>query len=279
MTVMNRDFGRLASRRRNLSAALTLFFVWCAATWLLEGRIETLLRPDAIVDRIIYAILGNLVLGVIAALCVIRWQQHADGISPEESGFGPPRRSALWILAGAVLGFGLYAGQGAPSTDPVVVLNAYAQVFVVSAAEVLVCWVVLGSTIAQVLRTRGRVVATVAAGISVSILFGLYHFAHSPPFNTIGMVSLLAVVGLGTSLFFFVSRDVYGTIVFHNFLGTYGVVLALKDAGMLNGPSELQVPLLATALATIGVIVVADRFWLRQGLACGGRSATNNSHE
>ncbi len=98
----------MTGARYNFAAAFGLFFVWCAATWLLEGRIETLLRPDAIADRIIYAILGNLVLGVIAAFCVIRWQQYAGGVQLEESGFGAPGRSVLWIPAGAALGFGLY---------------------------------------------------------------------------------------------------------------------------------------------------------------------------
>lgn len=253
--------------RHNLFAAFALFLAWCGATWFLEGRIETLLRPDAIVDRIIYAILGNLVLGVIGAFCVIRWQQYAGGVKLEESGFSSPARSALWIVAGVVLGSALYIGQGAPSMDPIIVLNAYAQVFVVSAAEVLVCWVVLGATIEQFLRPGGRFLAIMVAGISVSILFGLYHFAHSSPFNTIAMVSFLAFIGLGTSLFFFVSRDVYATVIFHNFLGTYGVILALKTAGMLSDTPVVEVPLLATALVTLAVIFSADRFWLRRPLA------------
>ncbi len=125
-----------------------------------------------------------------------------------------------------------------------------------------------GNDDCAVLATEGgQFVAKIAAGICVSMVFGLYHFAHSPPFNTIGMVALLALIGLGTSLFFFVSRDVYATIVFHNFLGAFGVILALKTAGMPDGPSILDAPLLITALVTAGVIVIADRRLLRQPLA------------
>lgn len=32
--------------------AAALFLLWTAATWLLEGRIEMLLRPEAVIDRI-----------------------------------------------------------------------------------------------------------------------------------------------------------------------------------------------------------------------------------
>ena len=44
-----------------------------------------------------------------------------------------------------VLGFAFYALQGAPSWNPTVLFNAYAQVLVGSVAEFLVCWAVIGS--------------------------------------------------------------------------------------------------------------------------------------
>jgi hypothetical protein len=34
-----------------------------------------------------------------------------------------------------------------------------------------------------------------ATAIVVSILFGVYHFAHSVPFNTAGYVALLGAIG------------------------------------------------------------------------------------
>jgi len=52
--------------------------------------------------------------------------------------------------------------------------------------------------------------AVIAAAIAASVAFGLYHFAHSPPFDTWRMVGLLTVVGFATGAFFFVSRDVRG---------------------------------------------------------------------
>ena len=66
----------------------------------------------------------------------------------------------------------------------------------------------------------------------MSVLF--HHFAHSTPFNTIGMVALLTGVGFVTSAFFFLSRDIYATIVFHNLPGVFGVVQALAASGRLE---------------------------------------------
>jgi transposase len=92
-----------------------------------------------------------------------------------------------------------------------VLVNAFAQVLVVSVAEVIVCWALVGAAVESWLRPHTQL-AWLPAAIAASVLFGLYHFAHSPPFDTIPMVSLLTGVGMVTSAFFFLSRDVYATI-------------------------------------------------------------------
>ena len=116
-------------------------------------------------------------------------------------------------------GFGLYGIQGAPTTTgPMVLSNAFAQVLVVSAAEVVVCWTAIGSTVEAALLPYGRARAILGAVAVSSILFGVYHFAHSPPVNNPMMVALLTIVWLVTSIVFFVSRSVYAATVFHIFL-------------------------------------------------------------
>jgi hypothetical protein len=246
-----------------IGAALSLFVIWTAATWFFEGRIETLLRPEAAVDRILYAIIANLLVGIAGAVYVIRWLHRSGSLALANAGFGLPFRPLIGIVAGALLGFALYAAQGASSLDPIVMLNMFAQVLVVSIAEVLVCWSAVGSAIEASLLDRGRLLASATAAIAASVLFGLYHFAHSPPFNSVGMVLLLSMVGLMTSLFFFISRDVYGTIVFHNFSAMYGVAQALKGAGKLDTMGTPHGSLLATAAIAIAVLIATDRLWLR----------------
>jgi hypothetical protein len=246
-----------------LAAALGLFAVWTVATWLLEGRIETLLRPEAALDRAIYAIIANLLIGIVGAMAVLRVLIGWRSLKMPAAGFGRSGPSAARTMIGLALGLALYVLQGAPSLDPIVVANAFAQVLVVSAAEVVVCWAVVGAVMEAGLRSRGRLVAIVGAALVASTLFGLYHFAHSAPFNTPGMVVLLSVVGLVTSAFFFIVRDVYATIAFHNFLGTFGVVQALAASGQLGAFAALQPPLLIMAAATIGVLWLSDRTLLR----------------
>jgi hypothetical protein len=76
------------------------------------------------------------------------------------------------------------------------------------------------------------------------------------------MVGFLSVVGLFSGAFFFASRDVIATTVFHNFLGTFGVVKALAASGSVERMAAPQWPLIGTAAITLAVLLVGG-VWLR----------------
>lgn len=239
-----------------LGGALIFFVAWTGATWFFEGRIETLLRPEATGDRIAYAYVVNLLFGIAGGIAFLRYWKRRGELDTAQSGFGAGRRTAMAVIAGLIAGLAAYLLQGAPSLNPVVVLNAFSQVFVVSAAEVVVCWALVGAATEALTRRAGRKMSIALAAVVASVLFGTYHFAHSSPFNTMQMVLLLSAVGLFTSAFFFVSRDIAGTIVFHNFLGTFGVVQALAAANALSSLEHLQPPLIVTAVITAGFLAL-----------------------
>lgn len=71
---------------------------------------------------------------------------------------------------------------------------------------------------------------------------------------------LLTAVGLVTSIFFFVSRDIYSTAVFHNFLGVFGVVQALDASGQIGTFQSPQVPLIVMGVVTMAVLAISH--WL-----------------
>lgn len=255
-----------AARRHDVVAAaswaLALWLCWTAATYLLEGRVLTLARPEDTGARILYAVVANLLLGTAGSVYVLRRSIRKGVLSPQRTGFSAPRRTLLAVGAAILLGSAAYAAQGPPTLDPVVLLNVYAQVLVVSVAEVLVCWSVIGGTVEALTRQPGRR-ATLIAALAAAVLFGVYHFGHSPPFNTVGAVVLLSVVALVTGAFFFVSRDVYGTIVFHNCLGTIGVLGALERSGGLATYTDLRVPLIASGALALVALVLGHAVWLR----------------
>ncbi|RWM04398.1 MAG: hypothetical protein E5X80_19680 [Mesorhizobium sp.] len=260
--------------RSAILVATGLFVVWAGATWLLEGRIDTFLRPEAAADRLIYIVVANLIIGIAGAAFAIRFSVESNGADRGDTGFGRGRPSATWIAIGLALGLGLYLVQGAPSYDPVVIINACAQVLAVSVAEVVVCWALVGRVLKRMFGAygsrkvphigRSKWIGTIGATVVSSILFGIYHFGHSAPFNTVSMVAFLAFIGLWTSAFFFLSRDVYATVAFHNFLGVFGVARALAAAGKLEGFSTLQVPLLVTAVVALLALIGSDALVVRR---------------
>jgi hypothetical protein len=255
------------STRRALTLAIALYLSWVLVTYLLEGRILTFQRPEDTGVRLVYALVANIFIGIGGSALVIRYLSRAGALSAQQAGFRGLGHAAIAVGVGVVLGFAIYALQGAPSWNLVVILNAYAQTLVVTVAEILVCWAVIGSLSQSVLQDRGRWVSVILAAIIASALFGIYHFAHSPPFNTIPVVVFLSVIGLVTSVFFFVSRDVYGTIAFHNFLGIYGVIGTLDASGNLASFERPVIPLLVMAVVAIALLIAVHVLWLNQGAA------------
>lgn len=245
---------KVAHPRAPLLAVSLIYLAWTFATWWLEGRVETFLRPDAVRDRLVYALVANLGMGLAGGLAVALLLVRRGRLLATLAGFSGVRRGLVAATAGFGLGLGAYFAQGAPSAEPVVLLNAYAQALTVSAAEVVVCWVLVGGVVLSLGGDSWR--ARIAAALVASVLFGLYHFAHSPPFNSWSTVALLTGVGLVTSVFFLVSRDVVGTVLFHNWLGVLGIVGALEEAGALGAFSVPQPPLLAMATVTLAVLAV-----------------------
>jgi hypothetical protein len=263
------------AREPALLAAVALAFVlwvcWTAATYLLEGRLLTLLRPEAVGGRVLYLLVANLALGTAGAGLVLRRMVRTGTATTRLVGFPGVRRSAVALLAGGVLGFVVYIVQGAPTLDPVILLNGLAQVLVVSIPEVLVCWSVAGGALEGALTPRIGRWSTAVALLGAAVLFGTYHYAHSPPFNTLAMVVVLTVVGLVTGIFFFVSRSVYGTIAFHNFMAALGVLRALDQAGRLDAYTSLQPALVGSAVIAVATLVAVHVFWLRAAV----NSSTN----
>jgi hypothetical protein len=250
--------------RLALSHALAAYAAWTAATYLLEGLPGTLLRPEAVGLRLAYALVASLLLGILLPLWLLGRWARAGLAMREQLGFSSARRVAAGVVLGAAAGYALFAMNLETPAHPMAVANAFAQVWVVSVAEVLVCWGLVGSAVEAALRPRSRVAASIVAALVASALFGAYHLAHSAPFNEPRMVAFLAGIGLVTSLWWFASRDVYSTAVFHNFFAVTGVLAALQAGGLVAERPALALPLWITALAGTIALVVPAVLWVRR---------------
>ncbi len=151
--------------------ALVLFLVWTLATYLLEGRILTLQRPEAVGARLAYALVANLLIGVVGAAFFVRALSNTGAISSGQAGFQGVGHALIAVLIGAALGFAFYAFQGPPTFKPMVITNAFSsQVLVVSVAEILVCWAVVGSVSESLFQGSGRWLAPVLAAMVAKYL-------------------------------------------------------------------------------------------------------------
>lgn len=248
--------------RNALRNALALYVAWVAATYLLEGMQGTLVRPEAVGLRLAYALVANLAIGILLALWLIRHALRTGVGTAEDYGFSSTGRVLISVAAGAIAGYALFAMSLAEPAHPLVVVNSFAQVWVVSVAEIVVCWALVGGTLHAALRSWSRLGALLVAALVASVLFGVYHYAHSAPFNEFKMVAFLTAIGFVTSLWWFVSRDVYGTSVFHNFFGVTGVLAALKAGGLVPKEPVLAMPLVITALVVTVALAWPGVAWI-----------------
>jgi len=130
-------------------------------------------------------------------------------------------------------------------------LRLFAALFAVSLAEVLVFLSILFNLAEEV---AGSLLhppwASVAAAIVSSALFGLYHFTHSPPWNTWALAARLFIVWLFVCLAYVLTRDAWAATIIDTSFATIGFVR--------NRVTTLDAMPTMTALAldALGIIVV-----------------------
>jgi hypothetical protein len=104
------------------------------------------------------------------------------------------------------------------------------------------------------------VISVILAASVSTMLFGIYHFAHSPPFNQPNMVLFLMYPGILTSIVYFIGRDIYATVVFHNFQALYGVMNNVNIDSLVNP----VYPVLVFAIVSVLVLLLSDLLVVRK---------------
>lgn len=262
------------SVKRVIAMTLSLYLIWFVLTYILEGWTHTFLRPEAIVEheiyRIIYAVVANMIVGTVLSFLMIRYLGTSGFMTFSDAGFHSFPQTLITIVMGAVLGFIIYATGlffEPPSLDPLVMMNGYAQSLSGAIAATLVCWALAGTVSASLTKQKGKIISMIAGILVSSILFGVYHFALAPPFNTVEVVFFTTVlIGVATGLFFFISQNVYGTIVFSNFQWMFGVLHGQASSGSLNTYTQPLYLFYFIALVSAIVLISMDLIFIRPGL-------------
>lgn len=243
-----------------ITTAIVVYLVWTFATYLFEGRVN-LLHRDNPLGRFEYSIIVNILIGTVVAMLAIKSSVASGQLSLWQTGFRSVKYTAVLVAVAGVIGFILFVIQGPASLNPIAISNVFSQTLPTSIAEVVVCWAVIGASIESFSKNRlGKNLSVIVGMITSTVLFGVYHFAHSEPFNQVSMVMILMLPGLLTSIVYFVGRDIYATIVFHNFQALFGVLASVEIARL----SEIPFPVVLLAAASVLALIITDRFVVRK---------------
>ena len=241
--------------------ALVVYIAWVAATYILEGRINLLQTFDP-VGRIIYVVIANIAIGTILSALAIRYLVKSHFTRPRQISLNKSSaRTAVVVAAAAIGGFALFALQNPRTLEPMVVFNVFMQALPVSIAEVMVCWALIGSSFESLSRKKGRITSIVIGAILASVLFAVYHYAHSPPFNQTNAVLFLMIPSIATAVTYFVGRDIYAAIIMQNFMGIFGVMASLPNLEVYRQP---MIPIYALTVVSVAVLIVSVSIVLRK---------------
>jgi hypothetical protein len=246
---------------RFIAVAIAIYLLWVLATYLLEGRINLLQKPNPS-GRLIYAVIANMIIGTIVAIWLLKPPILQRFVTPKQLGFQSSiRRIVIVAVVASLLGFALFIIQKPTSLNPIVILNVFSQTLPGSIAEVAVCWAMVGTIFESTFRYKSNKITPIILAAAVStILFGIYHFAHSPPFNQSNMVLFLMYPGVLTSIVYFIGRDIYATILFHNFQALFGVTNSVNIELLLRP----IYPVIIIAIVSIAILVLSDLLVVRK---------------
>jgi hypothetical protein len=247
-----------------IAIALSIYIIWVAATYILEGRILLFQKVDPI-GRMTYVVIANIAIGTVLSAISIRYLLKAQLLKPEQLGLSKSRlRTATIIASAAAGGLALFVLQNPRTTEPIVVFNVFMQALPVSIAEVMVCWALIGSSFESLAKNnnKSRVLSSVIVGaVAASILFGVYHYAHSPPFNQTSVVLFLMLPSIATAITYFLGRDIYAAVIVQNFMGIFGVIANLPALEPFRQP---LIPIYALSAVSVAALVISVSVMLRR---------------
>jgi hypothetical protein len=100
-----------------VAIALSIYIIWVAATYILEGRIHLFQKVDPI-GRMTYVVIANIAIGTVLSAIVIRYLLKAQFVKPEQLGLDKSRlRTAAIVASAAAGGLALFMLQNPRTTE------------------------------------------------------------------------------------------------------------------------------------------------------------------
>jgi len=204
---------RKSSELRLLLIPLLLYIVWMLETYLLEGSVGLFMHFQPLLF-LVYTVFANSIVGTIIPVMCLRSAFLSGAVNMFQVGFRSLRRTVLASGLTALSGYLCLVTFTPFGTHRIALFNAFAFIIPVAVAEVMICWVLIGTHVQAYIRNGSAAVSIILGVVTTAFLFGISFTAHSPPLNQPGVLLLLCVIGAGTALFFFAVRDVYTSVIF-----------------------------------------------------------------
>src|SRR5215213_8849734 len=139
-----------------IAIALSIYIIWVAATYLLEGRIHLFQKVDPI-GRMTFVVIANIAIGTVLSAIAIRYLLKAQLVKPQQLGLNKSQlRTAAVIASAAAGGLALFLLQNPRTLEPIVVFNVFMQALPVSIAEVMICWALIGSSFESIAKNNNK---------------------------------------------------------------------------------------------------------------------------
>jgi uncharacterized membrane protein YwzB len=89
---------------RLITIAIAIYLVWILATYLMEGRINLLQKPNPF-GRLIYAVIANMIIGTAIAIWLLKPPLLQRFVNPKQLGFqSQVKRVIVAIVIATLIG-------------------------------------------------------------------------------------------------------------------------------------------------------------------------------
>jgi len=238
------------SALRLLIIPALIYVVWVLDTYLLEGSLQVFSRYQP-TPLILYTVVANLFLGIGAPIICLRSAFLSGAVNMFQIGFRNVRRTIPAVAITALAGYLLIVTFTPYGSQRISLAATVALMLPVAVAEVMVCWVFVGTHLQAYLRSSGAAVSIATGVLVTGTIFALSFAAHSPAPGDFSALLPFFLAGIGSALFFFAVRDVYASAIF------VALVLAVVMQGRLDPAYTGQILPVVAGCAVLSILTLA----------------------
>jgi len=188
--------------------------IWLLENYLLAGTTRLFQHMD-LPGLVLYTALAGILVGIIIPIVRIRAAFLSGAINMFQIGFRSARRTGATVILTTVTCAAVFLFTNIPGSgpDPGETAALFLLLLPVSAAAVMICWVLIGTHIQAYVRCEGVVISVITGVVVTALVFALCLAALIPGQDIGNLFGGFFAAGCISAFFFFAVRDIYASIV------------------------------------------------------------------